>query len=50
MCGTGIFNDPNDLALVLVAAIPLCLYWLTDPTKKMMRPFWLGFCFSLAMP
>ena len=41
MCGTGIFNDPNDFALVLVAAIPMCLYWLTDPTKKMMRPFWL---------
>jgi O-antigen ligase len=41
MCGTGIFNDPNDFALVLVAAIPLCLCWLSDPTKKMMRPFWL---------
>jgi hypothetical protein len=40
MCGTGIFNDPNDLALVLVAAIPMCLYWLTDPTKKAMRPLW----------
>jgi hypothetical protein len=40
MCGTGIFNDPNDFALVLVAAIPMCLYWLTDPTKKMMRPLW----------
>jgi hypothetical protein len=41
MCGTGIFNDPNDFALVLVAAIPLCLYWLTDPTKKALRPIWL---------
>jgi O-antigen ligase len=41
MCGTGIFNDPNDFALLLVTAIPLCLYWLTDPTKKSMRPFWL---------
>jgi O-antigen ligase len=41
MCGTGIFNDPNDFALVLVAAIPMCLYWLTDPSKKAMRPFWL---------
>jgi O-Antigen ligase len=40
MCGTGIFNDPNDFALVLVAAIPLCLYWLTDPTRKAMRPIW----------
>lgn len=41
MCGTGIFNDPNDFALVLVAAIPLCLYRLTDPTQKAARPFWL---------
>jgi O-antigen ligase len=43
MCGTGIFNDPNDFALVLVAAIPLCLFWLTDPTRKAMRPLWLLF-------
>jgi hypothetical protein len=42
MCGTGIFNDPNDLALVLVTAIPMCLCWLTDPSKKGARPFWLG--------
>ena len=41
MCGTGIFNDPNDFALVLVAAIPICLYWLTDPTRKAMRSIWL---------
>lgn len=41
MCGTGIFNDPNDFALVLVTAIPMCLYWLTDPTWKTWRPFWL---------
>src|SRR6516164_531546 len=41
MCGTGIFNDPNDFALVLVAAIPMCLCWLTDPTKKATRPLWL---------
>ena len=41
MCGTGIFNDPNDFALILVTAMPMCLYWLTDPTKKTLRPFWL---------
>src|SRR5207253_2129295 len=38
---SGIFNDPNDFALVLVAAIPMCFYWLTDPTQKSLRPFWL---------
>lgn len=41
MCGTGVFNDPNDFALVLVTAIPMCLYWLTDPTRKATRPLWL---------
>jgi hypothetical protein len=41
MCGTGIFNDPNDFALILVTAIPICLYWLTDPARKATRPFWL---------
>jgi putative inorganic carbon (hco3(-)) transporter len=42
MCGTGIFNDPNDLALVLITAIPLCLYWLTDSRHKALRPLWIG--------
>jgi O-Antigen ligase len=41
MCGTGIFNDPNDFALILITAIPLCLYWLTDPVYRATRPFWL---------
>ena len=41
MCGTGIFNDPNDFALVLVTAIPMCLCWLTDTARKATRPFWL---------
>jgi hypothetical protein len=42
MCGTGIFNDPNDLALALITAIPLCLYWLTDPKRKAARPLWIA--------
>jgi hypothetical protein len=42
MCGTGIFNDPNDFALILVTAIPMCLYWLTDSKMKIWRPFWLA--------
>jgi hypothetical protein len=42
MCGTGIFNDPNDLALVLITAIPLCGYWLTDSARKAMRPMWVA--------
>lgn len=42
MCGTGIFNDPNDFALILVTAIPFCFYWLTDSTAKATRPFWIA--------
>jgi O-antigen ligase len=42
MCGTGIFNDPNDLALVLITAIPICFYWLTDPKHKAARPLWIA--------
>lgn len=41
MCGTGIFNDPNDFALILVTAVPLCLYWLTDSTQRAMKPMWI---------
>jgi O-Antigen ligase len=28
---TGIFNDPNDLAMILVLAMAISVYWLTDP-------------------
>ncbi len=51
MCGTGIFNDPNDLALAMVAAIPFALYRLTDPTEKKFRYLWAGaiFIFGYAL-
>jgi len=42
MCGTGIFNDPNDLALALVWGMPLCVFWLTDPARRHSRPFWVA--------
>src|SRR5207249_4102486 len=29
LCSTGVYNDPNDLCLILVAAMAVCLYWLT---------------------
>jgi hypothetical protein len=41
MCGTGIFNDPNDLAVALVSALPLCLFWITDPQRRYCRPLWI---------
>ncbi len=42
MCGTGIFNDPNDLALMIIAAVPICGYWLTDPSARRVRPAWIA--------
>jgi O-antigen ligase len=30
LCSTGIYNDPNDLCLILVTGIVICLYWLTN--------------------
>ncbi len=42
MCGTGIFNDPNDLALAIVCVLPLCLFWVTDPARRFCRPLWLA--------
>ncbi|HET6423517.1 MAG TPA: O-antigen ligase family protein [Planctomycetaceae bacterium] len=40
MRGTGIFQDPNDLAMVIVAAGCLCLYFLTDKTLGIWRGLW----------
>lgn len=31
LCGVGVFNDPNDFALVLVTAGVLCVYGLNEP-------------------
>ena len=40
MRGTGIFQDPNDLAMVIVAGGVLCLYFLMDPSLGPLRWFW----------
>lgn len=41
MCGTGIFEDPNDLSLVIVAAGILCFYFLNDESLGVARAGWL---------
>ncbi len=41
MNGTGIFSDPNDISLLIVAAGILCVYFLTDRTKSELRFGWL---------
>lgn len=40
--GTGIFQDPNDLAMILVTGIILCLSQLADKSKSLLRFAWVG--------
>ncbi len=40
--GTGIFNDPNDLSLMMVMGIYLCLYWLGCREMGALRVLWSG--------
>lgn len=42
LCGSGLFNDPNDLGLVLVTGIPLCLYWLGERKKSLFKLVWIA--------
>src|SRR5262245_26720922 len=42
LCGTGLFNDPNDLGLVLVSCVPLCFYWLTDRRGGIFKVVWIA--------
>jgi O-antigen ligase len=41
MCGTGIFHDPNDLALLISSVSLLVLYCLTDKRQGWLRFAWL---------
>ncbi|MGI6415827.1 MAG: O-antigen ligase family protein [Thermoguttaceae bacterium] len=38
---TGIFNDPNDLAMILVPGVVLCLYFALDRAGSLLRAGWL---------
>src|SRR5262249_14091276 len=40
--GTGIFQDPNDICLALCIALPLSLFWLTDPRLGAARVLWVA--------
>ncbi|MGH7128251.1 MAG: O-antigen ligase family protein, partial [Planctomycetaceae bacterium] len=42
MRGTGIFQDPNDLAMLIVATLVLCAYLRGDRRGGAMRWGWLG--------
>lgn len=41
MRGTGIFEDPNDISLLIVASIILCVYFMTDKMFGAVRGLWL---------
>lgn len=42
LCGTGIFNDPNDLAMIAVLGTVVCSFALQERTFGAMRFFWAG--------
>ncbi len=39
---TGIFNDPNDFAMILVAGVAIALYFVADPAGGILRPLGLA--------
>lgn len=41
MRGTGIFQDPNDLAVLIVTTGILCLYFFNDPAASPLRFVWI---------
>ncbi len=41
MRGTGIFQDPNDLAMLIAISGILCVYFLTEKSHSFLRFFWL---------
>ncbi|MCH9656459.1 MAG: O-antigen ligase family protein [Planctomycetes bacterium] len=41
MRGTGIFQDPNDLSVLIVTTSILCLYFFNDPTASPLRFLWI---------
>jgi hypothetical protein len=40
--GTGIFQDPNDLCVMLAAAVPLALFLLLTDGNQLRRLLWVG--------
>jgi hypothetical protein len=42
LLSTGLFNNPNDLSRILAVAVPLCLYFLFDPSLGLFRVLWLA--------
>jgi O-antigen ligase len=53
LCSVGIFNNPNDLARVIIVGIVLCLYCMGDKRQWLARFLWVVpiviFCQALSM-
>ncbi len=41
LCGLGIFHDPNDISLLIVATSIISIYFLTDPKQIGIRYLWI---------
>lgn len=48
LCGLGIFHDPNDVSLLIVATTLMCVYFLTDPRLPGARYLWILPLFVMA--
>jgi hypothetical protein len=42
MRGTGFFEDPNDISLLIVGSAVLCVYFLNDLRRGLLRFLWCG--------
>lgn len=41
LCGLGVFHDPNDISLLIVATCVISVYFLTDPQLSGLRVLWV---------
>jgi len=41
LCGLGVFHDPNDISLLIVATCIISVYFLTDPNLSGIRMLWV---------
>lgn len=42
LCSSGIYNDPNDLCLILLMGMLCCVYAATDRSRGLLRVAWLA--------
>ena len=42
LAGSGIFNDPNEIGVLIAAALLLGLYWLFDQRSGLLRFLWIA--------